>query len=431
MRTASAGRRVLVNGAGGGSGTFAVQLAKQLGAHVTGVDNAGKLDFMRSLGAAEVIDYRTGATLLTGFAEFSAMTFNMLGHTEPVQVAVGIVTGNYFEVLGLRTVVGRAFDAREDGPAAEPVMVLTHEYWMRMFGGTPDVVGRAVRINGRTLTIVGVLQPAPHYPQRTDVFVNMVTSPHHLSATMVQGRTHRMTEVFARLTAGTSVTQANVELAGIASRVHTDHPDAYETAAGYQVVATPLRDVMTGEARLTLQLLMATTVLVLLIALVNVTNLMLMRLVGREQELAVRWSLGASAWGLRRLLLMESGVLALAGAGLGLAVAVLSAHVTIGPTESRQGARERYTVRVPTEGAVATVTVDLEIPEGVRVTNVLAGAWSTELRREENRIVGVTWTMEIPAAHFAEFVFNARNSGEGTEIAWKVTQGFADGTSRV
>ena len=100
------------------------------------------------------------------------------------------------------------------------------------------------------------------------------------------------------------------------------------------------------------------------------------------------------------------------------AVAVLGAHVTIGPTESRQGARERYTVRVPTEGAVATVAVDLEIPEGVRVTNVLAGGWSTKLRREANRIVGVTWTMEIPAAHFAEFVFNARNPGEATEITW-------------
>ncbi|TDI27473.1 MAG: DUF1775 domain-containing protein [Acidobacteria bacterium] len=112
------------------------------------------------------------------------------------------------------------------------------------------------------------------------------------------------------------------------------------------------------------------------------------------------------------------------------AVAVLGAHVTIGPTESRQGARERYTVRVPTEGAVATVAVDLEIPEGVRVTNVLAGGWSTELRRKENRIVGLTWTMEIPAAHFAEFVFNARNPGEAIEIAWKVTQRFADGTSR-
>ncbi len=112
------------------------------------------------------------------------------------------------------------------------------------------------------------------------------------------------------------------------------------------------------------------------------------------------------------------------------AVAVLGAHVTIGPTESRQGARERYTVRVPTEGQVSTVAVDLEIPEGVRVTNLLAGSWSTELRREDNRIVGVTWTMEIPAAHFAEFVFNARNPREGTEIAWKVTQRFADGTSR-
>ena len=112
------------------------------------------------------------------------------------------------------------------------------------------------------------------------------------------------------------------------------------------------------------------------------------------------------------------------------AVAVLGAHVTIGPTESRQGARERYTIRVPTEGEVTTVAVDLEIPEGVRVTNVLAGGWSTELRRADNRIIGLTWTMEIPAAHFAEFVFNARNPGEAVEIAWKVTQRFADGTSR-
>ena len=269
----------------------------------------------------EVIDYRDGATLLTGFAEFSAMTFNMIGHTEPVQVTTGIVTGNYFDVLGLGAIAGRTFDAREDGPAAEPAMVLTHEYWMRMFGGAPDVVGRRVRVNGQALAIVGVLQPAPHYPQRTDVFVNMVTSPHHLSATMVQGRTHRMTEVFARLTAGTNVAQANAELAGITSRVHDDHPDAYETGAGYQVVATPLREVLTGEARLTLQLLMATTLLVLLIALANVANLMLMRLVGREQELAVRWSLGAGAWRLRRLLLMESGLLAVAGAGLGLLLA--------------------------------------------------------------------------------------------------------------
>jgi predicted permease len=283
-------------------------------AELTGEDNV-------RFSVPEVIDYRDEATLLTGFAEFSAMTFNMVGHTEPVQVTTGIVTGNYFEVLGLGAVAGRTFDDREDGPAAEPAMVLTHEYWMRMFGGAPDVIGRNVRVNGRALTIVGVLQPAPHYPQRTDVFVNMVTSPHHLSATMVQGRTHRMTEVFARLTPGARVAQANAELVRITTRVHGDYPDAYETAAGYQVVATPLREVLTGEARLTLQLLMATTLLVLLIALANVANLMLMRLVGREQELAVRWSLGASAWRLRRLLLMESGVLAMAGAGLGLALA--------------------------------------------------------------------------------------------------------------
>lgn len=268
----------------------------------------------------EVIDYRTASTRLTGFAEFSAMTFNMLGHTEPVQVTAGIVTGNYFEVLGLAPVAGRVFDTRDDGPAAAPALVLTYDYWLRMFGATPDVVGRTVRVNGRALDIVGVLQPAPHYPQQTDVFVNMVTSPHHLSATMVQGRTHRMTEVFARVTPGASVDQANTELAAIAARVHADHPDAYEAAAGYRVFATPLIDVLTRDARLTLQLLMATTLLVLLIALANVANLMLIRHVGREQDLAVRWSLGAGAWRLRRLLLIESGVLAAGGAALGFAL---------------------------------------------------------------------------------------------------------------
>ena len=114
-----------------------------------------------------------------------------------------------------------------------------------------------------------------------------------------------------------------------------------------------------------------------------------------------------------------------------LAVAAVSAHVTIGPTESTLGANQKYTIRVPTEGQAATVGVDLEVPENVTVSYIQAtGGWKSELTREGRRIVGVSWTVEIPPSHFGELSFNARNPKEGTAIAWKVKQRFADGTSQ-
>lgn len=126
---------------------------------------------------------------------------------------------------------------------------------------------------------------------------------------------------------------------------------------------------------------------------------------------------------------MRARALLSALAVISLSVA-LAAHVTIGPTESRLGASERYTMRVPTEGQVATIGVDLEVPEGVTVSYVLAsGGWKSTVKREGNRIVAVSWTVDVPPAHFAELVFNARNPKEGTGIAWKVKQRFADGTS--
>ena len=121
-------------------------------------------------------------------------------------------------------------------------------------------------------------------------------------------------------------------------------------------------------------------------------------------------------------------------ATLGMVVAfvvVLAAHVSILPAESKLGATERYTVRVPTEGQVTTVGVDLVVPDGVTVSSVLAsGGWKSEVKREGSRIVSIAWQVEIPAGHFGELIFNARNPKEGTQIAWKVTQRFADGTSR-
>lgn len=269
----------------------------------------------------EIVDYREAATALTGFAEFSAMPFNMLGGDKPVQVQAGIVTGNYFDVMGLDAVLGRALNPNDDGPAAAPVMMLTHDYWVNRFGADPGVIGQVLRMNGRSVTIVGVAEPAPPFPGETDILVNMVTSPHHLDATMVHGRTHRMTEVFARLAPGATLDQAQADLDRVAQRVHSDNPDAYDPAAGYRISVTPLQQALTADVRQTLFLLMATAALVLFTTCANVGNLVLARFLKRESELMVRWALGAERSRLRRLLLTETALLAGVGAVFGLVLA--------------------------------------------------------------------------------------------------------------
>jgi len=321
----------------------------------------------------EIVDYREASTSLTGFAEFSTMPFNMLGGERPVQVQAGVVSGNYFEVMGLDAVLGRTLSSGDDGPEADPVMMLTSDYWTNTFGGDPGVLGRVLRINGRSVTVVGVAEPAPPFPGETDILVNMVTSPHHLDATMVHGRSHRMTEVFARLAPGATVQQAEAELDAIATRVHADHPDAYDPGAGYAITITPLRNALTADARQTLWLLMAVAALVLITACANVGNLVLARFLEREREITMRWALGAGRARLRALLLGETALLAAAGAGLGLVFA-------FGGLDLLVGFASRFTARageIEIDGAVLLFTLT------TATGSALAFAWAPSLRSPE------------------------------------------------
>jgi predicted permease len=269
----------------------------------------------------EITDVRGATRTLTGIAEFSQMTFTLLTSEVPVHVQAGVISGNYFDVMGLTPVIGRLTGPQDDGPNVPSVAVLSHQFWMQYFGGDRGVVGRTVRINDRPSTIIGVVQAAPPYPTRTDLFVNMVTSPHHLSATMVTGRTHRMTEVFARQGATYSLDQTRSEIARISANVYRDHPDAYEKASGYAISVSTLREALNERASLTLWLLMGAATFVLLIACANVANLTLMRGVRREREMLVRAALGAGPWRLRALLLIENLALALVGGVAGVLVA--------------------------------------------------------------------------------------------------------------
>ncbi len=283
------------------------------------VDGPGGENILFSV--PEILDFRSNAKSLEGIAEYSAMTYTLEGEQDAVRMNVGLVTGNFFQVMGLSPVAGRLLNEDDDGTAAEPVMVLTHEYWMNRFGGDPAIIGKPVQVDGRAVMVVGVVQPAPYFPNRMDALLNMVISEHHTSAMMVHGRTHRMTEMIARLAPDATVEQARSEVAVIRSRVQSDNRDAYDPGSGYRVTLTPFQEVLGERARLTLWLLMGAAAFVMIISAANVANLTLMRAVRREHELVVRAALGAGTARLRRLLLAENLVLALMGAALGLVLA--------------------------------------------------------------------------------------------------------------
>jgi len=284
----------------------------------------------------ELQDLRASVKTLNAFGDFSAMNFTMIGLGEPRSIQGGVVGGTYFDVMGLRPVLGRLIGPQDDGPQAAGVVVLTYRFWATALHKDPSVLGKTVRLGSlgdRSATVIGVLEPCVPYPQDTEIIANVVTSPHHLSATMVTGRIHRMTELFGRLAPGVTLDQARAELRSAYSAMKKDHPEAYAQEGDFQIGVKLLRDEITSGARTVLLVLLAASALVFIIACCNVANLILARTVRREGELAVRVALGASTGALRRMLLAESLLLCGAGAAIGVVsaqpmVAVLARYAS-------------------------------------------------------------------------------------------------------
>ncbi len=279
-----------------------------------GVENA-------AFSVPEIQDLRASVKTISAFGDFSTIDFTMVGLGEPRVVRAGVVGGSYFEVMGLRAVVGRLLGPGDDGPNAPGAAVLTYRFWTTSLKSDPTVLGKSIRLGERTATIVGVVEPSVPYPSETEIIANVVTSPHHLSATMVTGRVHRMTELFGRLAPGADLDAARAELRTVHAAMVRDHREAYSQKADFRIEAVRLRDQITSNARTVLLVLLAASALVFVIACSNVANLILARSVRREGELAIRAALGASGAALRRALLAESILLCGAGALLGVIVA--------------------------------------------------------------------------------------------------------------
>jgi predicted permease len=273
----------------------------------------------------EIDDLGPGLKTITQLGTFSAIDFTIVGLGTPRELPAGVVDGHYFEVMGLRPVLGRLLTPSDDGPNAPGAIVLTYRFWSASLHSDPAVIGKTVRLESgsgaRSATVVGVLEPSVPYPVATEIIANVVTSPHHLSATMVTGREHRMTEVFARLAPGATLEAARSELGTRYAAIMSAHSEVYKPADHFRIAVTRMHDQINSRANAVLWVLFAASGLLFVIACSNVANLVLARTVRRESELAVRSALGAGTAALRRSLLAES--LVLSGSGV-LAALVLA-----------------------------------------------------------------------------------------------------------
>lgn len=261
----------------------------------------------------EIDDLGKELKTITELGTFSSIDFTIVGLGTPREIPAGVVDGHYFEVMGLRPVLGRLLTTKDDGPNAAGAIVLTYKFWKESLHSDPGVLGKTVRLESgmgsRSATIVGVLEPSVPYPVATEIIANVVTSPHHLSATMVTGREHRMTEVFARLAPEATLETARSELRTRYASILAAHPEVYKTEDRFQIEVRRMHDQINARANAILWVLFAASGLLFVIASSNVANLVLARTVRRESELAVRAALGAGTAALRRSLLAESVVL--------------------------------------------------------------------------------------------------------------------------
>ncbi|HWF86146.1 MAG TPA: ABC transporter permease [Vicinamibacterales bacterium] len=272
----------------------------------------------------ELYDYREQTQAFDALVEYHQMNFDLLKRGEPDRVNAGVVSHDFFDVLGITPILGRAFVADDDKPGADAVLILSYSYWQTKFGGDPRIVGEVFEMNDRPHTVVGVLPNVPHYPQENDVYMSVSACPFRAAAEKRIDQNRRVFSgltVFGRLKAGVPRERASADVETICGHFTRDNPTAYRPGSGFTATTLPVRDELTRNARPMLLILLATTGLILLIACANVANLTLARLLRRDRELAVRAAMGAARGRLVRQLLTESTILSLAGGLVGLAFA--------------------------------------------------------------------------------------------------------------
>ncbi|HUL74878.1 MAG TPA: ABC transporter permease [Vicinamibacterales bacterium] len=279
---------------------------------------------------AEARDLRRDLTGLESFVEYHQMHFVLLNQGEPHRVNTGVVSSQFFDVFGIKPALGRTFVPSDDVLGAEPVLILSHAFWQKQFGGDANVVGKVVQMNDRAHTIVGVLPAIGQYPNDNDVYMPTSACPFRADAEPDSHTNHRRFAAllaFGRMKPGVTLAEINAAAQADGQKWSREDTVHYRPGSGFKTTAVSIDEEITHDARPIMFTLIGTTALVLLIACANVANLALSRTLRRDRELAVRSALGASRGRLTRQLVTESLILAVLGGAIGLAIASPTARL--------------------------------------------------------------------------------------------------------
>lgn len=283
-----------------------------------------KSDTGSSFSPPDFTDLRRDNTTLSGLAALNATSYALTDAGDAEQIAAGDVSGDFFTVLGVRALYGRTLLPDDDAPGSL-VAVVGYGLWTRRFGADPGLVGRSIRLDGKSYQVVGVMPPGFAFPQQAEAWTPIGFSARDLNT---QRGAHYL-DVIGRLRPGVALERAQADLTTLGNRLAAAYPGTNrETSA----TAAPLREAIAGDARPAMRVLLWAVALVLALACANVANLLLARGVGRGRDIAIRTALGASPRRIARGLIVESVVLALAGGAVGLLIATWGAAAIAGLT---------------------------------------------------------------------------------------------------
>ncbi len=297
--------------------------------------NYPKINLRASVSAFGYTHYRDNAKSFATMAAQRGLPVNLTGQGEPERLAGTAVSTNFFQMLGVEAAQGRTFAAGEDQQGRNRVAVLSHSFWQRRFGGSPTTLNSTIMLNGEGHTVVGIMPPTFEFGrelgQIVDLWAPLTFTPDQLSSNSL---TFEFLFVIARLKPGVSIQQAQAEMDTIAGNLRQQYMQGAD-ASNWNLLLQPFRELIVGDIRPMLFLLLGAVGLVLLIACSNVANLLLARGAARQKELAIRNSLGAGRGRIIRQLLTESMLLALIGGALGLALGYFGVKVLVALNESR------------------------------------------------------------------------------------------------
>lgn len=381
----------------------------------------------------EVRDLGERTRSLAGVAEYHSMAFELYGHGDPMRVQTGVISDNFFDVLGVEPLLGRLFRPGEDDVGAPPVVLLSYRFWMEKFGGDSSVVGSAFTMNDKVHTVVGVLPPLPGYPDDNDIWMPAGACPFRSAPRTMSTRSARMVGAWAVTKPGVSLERARADLASVERELHDEYPEAYPPAARLRTGAVTVREELTAHSRPLLFTLLGTAAFLLLVATANLANLTLARHLRRRRELALRVALGAGSWRIFRQLAAESLVITTIGGILGALLASsgigilrsLAALVTPRAGEVRMDARVLLFATVVSVAVAIVVAVPplLRARRLAGLSNTLReGGTNTTGGQREGRLRGILLAAQVAIA--AVLLVGAGLIGRSLFALERVDSGF-------